>query len=140
MVLTFSCSMIVAVSAITPLASLVFLRLMKTMPPSQQTRPTVPAHNSSLLAMVVQRSGKTSIMPASDGQEGISMFIHFFTFTPIARLQQIFCYLFSVCTIYFDIIPNICQYLYICRPFRTFVSRHPNSGKCVKKEALKALT
>ncbi|TNN30574.1 hypothetical protein EYF80_059271 [Liparis tanakae] len=34
--------MVWAASAMTLLASLVFLRLMKTMPPSQQIRPTVP--------------------------------------------------------------------------------------------------
>lgn len=61
---TLSCSMTLAVSTMTLLASLVFLRLMNTMPPSQQAMPTVPAHSSSFLAIVVQRSGKTSIRPA----------------------------------------------------------------------------
>lgn len=66
---TLSANMVLAASLMTFLASLVFRRLMKTIPPSQQIMPTVPAHISSFLAIIVQRSGRISIMPAERRRE-----------------------------------------------------------------------
>lgn len=68
---TLSASMVLAASLMTFLASLVFWRLMKTIPPSQQIMPTVPAHISSFLAIIVQRSGNISIMPAEMRRESV---------------------------------------------------------------------
>ena len=62
---TCSFSMVLAVAAIMLLASSVFLRLMKMVPPSQHTRPMAPVNHSSLLATDTQRLGMISTIPAT---------------------------------------------------------------------------
>ena len=57
---TCSFSMVLAVAAIMLLASSVFLRLMKMVPPSQHARPMVPVQHSSLLATDTQHLGMIS--------------------------------------------------------------------------------